>query len=91
MKRGRPALRATLREKISAILSRYSYPATVQKVRQELQQSTARPASGTTIQKYLKELIEEGIVIRQSLPADHKDKPLVVYFMRGFRPNLREK
>jgi DNA-binding HxlR family transcriptional regulator len=91
MKRGRPALRATMREKISGVLSCHSYPMTVQTIRQTLLQTTARPASRTTIKKYLEELTGEGIVIRQSLPSSPKEKPLVVYFMRGFRPDLREK
>ena len=91
MRRGRPALRATLREKISSVLSCRPYPVTVQTIRQTLLQTTAQPANPTTIKKYLEELTGEGIVIRQSLPSGRKEKPLVVYFMRGFRPDLREK
>jgi predicted Zn-ribbon and HTH transcriptional regulator len=91
MRRGRPALRATFREKIISVLSCCPYPVTVQTIRQTLLQTTARPISLTTIKKYLEELAAEGIVIHQSLPVDCKKKPLVVYFMRGFRPGLREK
>jgi Fe2+ or Zn2+ uptake regulation protein len=89
MRRGRPALRATLREKISSVLSCRPYPVTVQTVRLALQQTTSQPASRTTIKKYLEELAAEGIVVRQSLPDGRKENPLVVYFMRGFRPALR--
>ena len=79
-----------MRERISSVLSWCPYPVTVQTIRQALLQTTTRPASRTTIKKYLEELAAEGIVIRQSLPTGRKEKPLVVYFMRGFRPDLRE-
>lgn len=89
-KRGRPALRATLRERISNTLSQYPYPITVQTIRRALLQTTARPGSWNTIKKYVEELAAEGIVIRQSLPTENKRKPLVLYFMRGCKPELRK-
>jgi hypothetical protein len=39
-----------------------------------------------TIKKYLDELADEGVVVRQALPATPKRKPLIVYFLRQARP-----
>jgi len=88
-KRGRPVLRATFRERISQLLSQCPYPVTVQTIRQAVLQTTARPCSWNTVKKYLDELTADGIIVRQLLPAENKRRPLVLYFMRGCRPDLR--
>ena len=85
MKRGRPALRATFREGISNTLSQYTYPVTIQTIRKALLKTATRPGSFDTIKKYLEELTADGIVIRQPRPAERKQKPMVLYLMRGRR------
>jgi len=82
MKRGRPSLRQTVRTRVSHVLRQTPYPVTVRTIQKSMTKPYMRPAHWCTIKKYLDELAEEGIVIRQVLPAAPKRKPLVVYFLR---------
>ena len=50
-----------------------------------LAQAVASVDLSTEIEKYLEELVAEGLIVRQSLPTERREKPLVVYFMRGCR------
>lgn len=83
MKRGRPALRTTLRERISCVLSQTPYPVTVRTVQKGIVEAYAHSASWHTVKKYLDELVLEKVAFRQSLPAESTHKPLVLYLMRG--------
>ena len=81
MRRGRPSLRATVREDVSHVLARTTYPVTVRTIQRYMGAAGARPPHWCTIKKCLDELADEGIVLRQSLPAEPKRKPLIVYLL----------
>jgi len=83
LKRGRPALRSTFKERIADLLSRYPYPVTVRTVQLALLKAGRESAHWCTVKKYLEELAEEGYINRQLLPAETKRKPLTVYFSKG--------
>ncbi len=79
----------TFREQISNTLSQYTYPVSVNTIRQELVQGNVPQGSRSTIKKYLEELVAEGLVVRQAVSAERKQKPMTLYSMRGCRPDLR--
>ena len=81
----------TFREKISNTLSQYPYPVSAGTIQQALAQAGALQVSWGTIRKYLEELAAEGLVLRQSISPERKQKPLILYSMRGCRPELRGK
>ena len=81
----------TFREKISNTLSQYPYPISAGTIQQVLAQAGAHQGSWGTIRKYLEELAAEGLVLRQSLSTERKQKPLILYSMCGYRPDLRGK
>jgi len=81
----------TFREKIGNTLSQYPYPVSAGTIQQVLAQAGAPRGSWGTIRKYLEELAAEGLVVRQSLSSEHRQKPLILYSMRGCRPDLRGK
>jgi Fe2+ or Zn2+ uptake regulation protein len=64
MKRGRPALRATFRSRISDFLRQHPYPVTTRTIQHNLL-STGKPSSWHNVRKYLDELAQEGIITRQ--------------------------
>jgi len=90
MRRGRPALRWSLRERIQEFLSHSPYPVTVRTVQQGLLKTGTTSAHWCTVKKYLTELVDEGLVVRQALPVQSKRKPLVVYFGRGGKSRAAE-
>jgi len=90
LKRGRPPLRSTFKEKIADLLSRYPYPVTVRTVQLGLLNTGKDSAHWCTVKKYLEELTEEGCINRQLLPAETKRKPLTVYFSDANKPQARE-
>ena len=81
----------TFRENISKILSQYPYPVSAGTIQQVLVQAGESQGSLGTIRKYLEELAAEGLIVRQSLSLERKQKPLILYSMRGCRPDLRGK
>ena len=86
MKRGRPALRGSFRDAIGDILQTYPYPLTVRSIQMQLRQSGRRAGSWHTVKKYAEELVRDGTIVRQVLPAQARYKPLVVYLARNPRP-----
>jgi len=83
MKQGRPAAREEFRREILKALSGYQYPATISTVKGLLNARRLRPCGWDTVQKYLQELAEERLILRQTLPTDRGRKPLVVYVGRS--------
>jgi len=81
----------TFREKISNTLSQYPYPVSAGTIQQALVQTGSPQGSRGTIRKYLEELAAEGLVVRQSFSSELKQKTLIMYSMRGCRPELRGK
>lgn len=90
MRRGRPALRSSFKEKIEEFLSHNPYPVTVRTVQQGLLKAGTTSAHWCTVKKYLVELVDEGLVVRQALPVESKRKPLVVYFGRSGKLRVAE-
>lgn len=86
MKRGRPAMREHFRREILAILDAGPYPVTALTVKRQLDARRLRPCGWHTVRKYLDELAEERLVLRQALPPEKGRKPLVVYMGRA-RPD----
>ena len=87
MKRGRPALREYFRREILTVLGDGPYPVTALTVKRQLDTRRLRPCGWHTVRKYLDELAEERLVLRQALPPEKGRKPLVVYMGRA-RPDL---
>jgi hypothetical protein len=83
MRRGRPAAREEFRREILKALGGYQYPATISTVKGLLDARRLRPCGWDTVQKYLQELAEERLILRQTLPAERGRKPLVVYIGRS--------
>ena len=81
----------TFKEQISNTLSQYPYPVSAGTIQQVLVQAGAPQGSWGTIRKYLEELAAEGLVVRRSFSIKRKQKPLILYSMRGCRPDLRGK
>ena len=81
----------TFREQISNTLSQYPYPVSAGTIQQVLVQGGAPQGSWGTIRKYLEELAAEGLIVRQSFSTERKQRPLILYSMRGCRPDLRGK
>ena len=90
MRRGRPALSWSLRERIQEFLSHNPYPVTVSTVKQGLLKAGTTSAHWCTVKKYLTQLVDEGLVVRQALPVESRRKPLVVYFGRGSKSHAGE-
>jgi len=86
MRRGRPAAREEFRREILSVLNGYQYPATISTVKGLLDARRLRPCGWDTVQKYLQELAEERLILRQALPTERGRKPLVVYTGRA-RPS----
>ena len=82
MKRGRPSMREQYRQGILSVLSSYQYPATVSTVKRLLDQRRLQPCGWDTVQKYLNELSQENLVLRQALPTERGRKPLVIFVGR---------
>jgi len=83
MKQGRPPAREEFRREILRVLGGYQYPATTSTVKGLLDARRLRPCGWDTVQKYLQELAEERLVLRQALPTERGRKPLVVYVGRS--------
>jgi len=83
MKQGRPAAREEFRREILEVLGGYQYPATIATVKRLLDTRRMRPCGWDTVQKYLQELADERLILRQSLPTERGRKPLVVYIGRA--------
>ena len=83
MKRGRPSMREQYRQDILSVLGGYQYPATASTVKKLLDQRRIKPCGWDTVQKYLNELAQERLVLRQALPAERGRKPLVVFIGRS--------
>jgi hypothetical protein len=83
MRRGRPAAREEFRREILKALGSYQYPATISTVKGLLDARRLRPCGWDTVQKYLQELAEERLILRQALPTERGRKPLVVYTGRS--------
>ena len=89
MKRGRPSLEEEFRRDILQVLGGYPYPATISTVKKLLEDRRQKPCGWDTVQKYLQELTDEHLVLRDALPANQGAKPLVVYLGRS-RPSARQ-
>jgi len=89
LKRGRPALRSTFKAQINALLASYPFPVTTRTVQKRLS-TEGRVGSWHTIRKYLDELAEEGVVIKQQLPVTDKNRPFVLYQIRGCKSQPQE-
>jgi len=85
MKRGRPSMREEFRRDILSVLGVYQYPATASTVKRLLDSRRIHPCSWVTIDKYLRELVAEHLVLRQVLPTERGRKPLVVYVGRAIQ------
>jgi hypothetical protein len=85
MKRGRPSMREEFRRDILSVLGVYQYPATASTVKRLLDSRRMHPCSWVTIDKYLRELVAEHLVLRQALPTERGRKPLVVYVGRAIQ------
>ena len=83
MKRGRPSSREEYRREILEVLCGYQYPATTTTVKGLLDGQRLHPSSWHTVRKYLQELAVDRLVCRDTLPAEHGRRPLVVYVSRG--------
>ena len=83
MKRGRPSAREEFRREILKVLGGYQYPATISTVKGLLDARRLQPCGWDTVQKYLQELAEERLILRQALPTERGRKPLVVYSGRA--------
>jgi hypothetical protein len=83
MKRGRPPLREQFRQDILSALSAYQYPATVSTVKRLLNQRRLQPCAWETVEKYLNELSQQRLVLRQALPTERGRKPLVIFVGRN--------
>ena len=79
MRRGRPTMREEFRREILDVLGGHEYPATASTVKRLLDQRRMRPCGRDTVRKYLRELVEDHVVARQTLPTMRGRKPLVVY------------
>ena len=82
MKRGRPPVREEFRREILDVLSCHRYPATASTVKRILDGRRMRRTGWDTLQKYLAELADDRLILRQSLPVERGHKPLVVYIGR---------
>ncbi len=83
MKTGRPAAREEFRQEILRALGGYQYPATISTVKGLLDARRMQHCGWDTVQKYLQELAEERLILRQALPTERGRKPLVVYVGRS--------
>ena len=79
MKRGRPAMREQYCREILDVLAVYRYPATASTVQRMLDARHLTPCGWDTVDKYLRELAADQLVIRETLPTERGCKPLVVY------------
>jgi hypothetical protein len=78
-------MREEFRREILNVLGGYQYPATVSTVKRLLDQRRMQPCGRDTVRKYLSELTEDQLVIRQALPTTSGRQPLVVYLGRSGR------
>jgi len=82
MKGGRPPVREEFRREILDALSFCKYPATASTVKRILDGRRIRRTGWDTVHKYLAELADDRLILRQSLPVERGHKPLVVYMGR---------
>jgi len=75
-------VRERLRRQILEVLGGYEHPLTVSSTKQLIDRRSNGSCSWHTVRKYLDELAGERLVLRQALPADGRQKPLVVYLGR---------
>ena len=83
MRGGRPAMRGHFRGLILTVLADNPYPVTATSVKQMLDERRPRRCGWDTVRKYLDELVEDRLVLRQQLPAEQGRKPLVLYMGRS--------
>jgi len=89
MKQGRPDMREEFRREILSVLGGYEYPATANTVKRLLDSRRMHPCGQDTVRKYLHELAEDRLVVRQTLPAGDGRRPLVVYQGMSVKPVSR--
>lgn len=84
MKRGRPNIRRIVQGEITNILSKFNTPLAVSIISKEVSKMLNKPVSWNTVQKYIQELVESGIVQAIQLPHSKlENKPgLVVYTLK---------
>jgi hypothetical protein len=76
-------MREQYRQDILSVLGGYQYPATASTVKRLLDERRIKPCGWDSVQKYLNELAQERLVLRQALPAERGRKPLVVFIGRS--------
>jgi len=84
MKRGRPAIRSTVKEKILAALANSQIHLTTSSLAKTASNELSKKVSWNTVQKYIQELVEAGKV--QPLQLPHSKTPnksgLTVYTLK---------
>lgn len=84
MKRGRHNMRRSIQEEIIKVVSSFNTPITTSVMRKETSKTLNRNISWNTIQKYLTELVEAGMI--QPIQLQHsklENKPgLTVYTLK---------
>jgi len=73
MKRGRPPLRNLVREKIIEVMSSCTSPLTISSIRILVSGRLGRKVSWNTVKKYVKELVEEGVIKEIKLPHSKEE------------------